>query len=512
MNPLDRTIAALFPGWALQRAKARHVLKAYEAADETRLRKPRRNNRSGNAAVKSDGRKLRQSARGLDEDHDLVVGVLDTFTANTVGAVGIQVEPQPRRTNGEIHAELAEQIQEARRDWLLKPEVTWQHDNAAMERLICLSWARDGEVFGQHLSGMIPTLDHGTRIPYSVELIEADLCPIIFDDASQGIEQGVEHNAWGRPRAYHFYLRHPGDISGFQFASLGATKRVAAANVQHVKLTRRIGQLRGITLLAPVLNRLQDLKEYEDAERIAAKIASAMAMYVQKGTPELFQDMSDSEEEDEAGRRLHQVAPGMMWVDLEAGEQVGTIDTSRPSNLLHPFRESMLRAVASGTRTGYSSIARSYDGTYSAQRQELVEQYMHYAAAQCHFVSQWTRPVYMRFLATAIAARQIRIPDDVDPLTIDDAEYLGPVMPWIDPAKEAQANLILVQAGFKSRTQVIRERGGNPQHVDNEILRERASTAERELVFSSDYANSAPNQMAIDFNDSEQMSGERDAA
>lgn len=494
IGPLENTIAALFPTWAIARARSRAVLKAYEAAESTRLRKPRRERRSGDSAVKKAGMILREEARALDEDHDLVVGILDTFVANTIGAHGIQVEPQPRTRSGEIHVDLAKQIQEARRDWLLKPETTHELDNANMERIMCLTWARDGEAFGQHLSGNVPMLDHGTRVPYSVELLEPDLCPIDYDDLSKGVIQGVERNAWGRPRGYWFYLAHPGDTFGSirPFAAQ-QMKRVSAENVQHIKLTRRIRQARGVSLLAPVLNRLQDLKDYEDAERMAAKIASAMAMYVRKGTPDLYDpDLIDQTEgETENERKLSQVAPGMMWIHLQMGEDVGTIDTNRPSNLLMPYREAMLRAAASGTRTGYSSISRSYSGTFSAQRQELVEQFVHYAAAQAHFISQWTKPVYLRWLAAAIASREIRIPADIDPLTIDDAEYRGPVMPWIDPQKEAMAAILQVQAGFKSRAQVIRERGGVPQNVFNEIDRERENDIANGLVFSTDYAHSA---------------------
>lgn len=494
MNALDRVIAAIAPAWALARARQRMILQAYEAADTTRHRTPRRQYRSGDAAVKPAGKILREQARALDEDHDLVVGILDTFVANTVGPWGIQVEPQPRTRDGEIHEDLARAIQEARRDWCLKPETTHELDNGAMERLLCLTWARDGEAFGQHLSGNVALLDHGTRVPYSIELMEPDLCPIHYDDLGRGVVQGVERNAWGRPRAYWFYLSHPGDGYNTSFRQLSPNqmKRVASENVQHLKLTRRIRQARGVSLLTPILNRIQDLKDYEDAERIAAKIASANAFYIKKGQPDLYDPAAVTESSDgEANRRLNQVAPGMMWVDLQVGEEAGTIDVSRPSNLLFPFREAMLRAAASGTRTGYSSISRNYSGTYSAQRQELVEQFVHYTTNQAHFISQWTRPVYLRWLAAAIASREIRIPADVDPLTLDDAEFRGPVMPWIDPMKEAQANISQVQAGFKSRAQVIRERGGVPQNVANEIARERRQDDAAGLIFSTDYAHSA---------------------
>jgi capsid protein len=49
------------------------------------------------------------------------------------------------------------------------------------------------------------------------------------------------------------------------------------------------------------------------------------------------------------------------------------IKSDRPNPNLETFRNGQLRAVAAGSRGSFSSIARNYDGTYSAQRQELVE-------------------------------------------------------------------------------------------------------------------------------------------
>ena len=495
MNPVDRVIAMLSPRWAAARMRQRLLIQAYESAEPSRHRKPRRQRRGANDAIRRAGLSIREQAIAQDEDHDLVVGILDTYVTNVIGAKGIQIEPQPRRRNGEIHVEFAEQIQEARRDWERYPETTREMNNAAMERLICLTWAREGEAFGQHLAGNIATLEHGTRVPYTVEMIDPSYCPLGYDDASRGIIQGIECNAWGRPRGYWLHKEDPNSVysSGLSVSN-ASLKRVPASSIMHLKMTRRIKQRRGVSLLTAALPRLEDLKEYEAAERIAAKIASAMAMYVKKGTPDLFDTATESSEDTpEYEGKLAQVAPGMMWVNLALGEEVGTVDSSRPSNLLTPFRDSMLRAAASSAKVGYSSASKNYTGTYSAQRQEQVEQYGVYLASQGHFIGQWSQPGYLRFLAAAIASKTLIVPPDVDPLSVDDAEFRGPVQPWIDPGREATANLIMTQAGFKSRAQVIRERGGVPQHVANEIQREREQDAKRSMVFSSNYETAAKN-------------------
>ena len=45
---------------------------------------------------------------------------------------------------------------------------------------------------------------------------------------------------------------------------------------------------------------------------------------------------------------------------------------------------------------------------------------------------------------------------------------------WVDPLKDANAEIAQIEAGLKSRTQAIAERGYDAEQVDAEIARERA--------------------------------------
>ncbi|WP_232462756.1 phage portal protein, partial [Pseudomonas fragi] len=76
---------------------------------------------------------------------------------------------------------------------------------------------------------------------------------------------------------------------------------------------------------------------------------------------------------------------------LLPGEDMGMIESNRPNPFLEGFRNGQLKAVAAGTRGTYSSVARSYDGTYSAQRQELVEGQLGYDLLQHEFIDYWCR-------------------------------------------------------------------------------------------------------------------------
>ncbi len=56
---------------------------------------------------------------------------------------------------------------------------------------------------------------------------------------------------------------------------------------------------------------------------------------------------------------------------------------------------------AAGMGTSYSSLSKNYNGTYSAQRQELVEQYGAYGVLSMEFIHQLARPITERFVAMA---------------------------------------------------------------------------------------------------------------
>ena len=466
----DRVVSWFDPVAAIRRAHARSVLAYYEAAKPDRLRKGRRETGSSNDAVLRAGPAIRQLARHQEQNHDLALGVLNTLVNNTVGAQGIGVEPQPRRMDGTIDDLLAREILKLRKDWMRNPEVTRQHDWPSAERMLARSWFRDGEVFSQQLMGRVQGLDHATDVPYSIEMLEADFVPMDMAAQQPVIQQGIEINAWGRPVAYHVFKADPTETQGF-LRYQGQTKRIAAADMLHLKNVHRIRQLRGVSVFASVLNRFDDLKDYEESERIAAKIAASMAAFIKKGSPDLYQP-----EEGGAARSM-KMRPGMIFDDLRPGEEIGTIDTNRPNPNLETYRSGQLRAVAAGAGPTYSSIARNYNGTYSAQRQELVEGWSTYGVLAAEFISRISRPVYESFIAAAVASGKLRVPAGVDRATLADAIYLAPQMPWIDPKKEAEAYSILEDRAYVSGPEIVRKRGGNPIDVIEQQarwLREKA--------------------------------------
>lgn len=457
----ERAILAVSPGWAAARERSRLRVaaysNAYESVNHSRLRKHERDRGSGNTVTGLAHRQLRDLARHLDRNHDISRGILNTLVRNIVGPTGIGVQPQPMDADGNILTDLAKQLDVLWRQWSVQPEVTGEFNRARSEQLMCRTWMRDGEGLWQYLEGTIAKLSHNTPVPFSLELLEPDLLPIDYNDPIRGISQGIQIDAWGRPQAYWIYREHPGD----PFVAMPTLKVVSTDRIGHIKLVDRLNTRRGVSMFASVLSRLDDLKDYEESERIAAHIAASMAAFIKKGVPDTF------DTDNPAAPRQMNFAPGMIFDDLLPGEDIGTIDSNRPNPNAVTWRDGQIRAVAAGADVSYSTASKNYNGTYSAQRQELVEQWSAYSVLQQAFIDQFTSEVYGRFVAACLAGGLIKPVKGVTFAQISHALYMPPVMPWIDPVKEVMGWQMQEDRAYISGAEIVRRQGRNPADVIN---------------------------------------------
>lgn len=476
MDALTRILAAIAPGWAASRVAGQARLAAeqarlnaaqrlYEATKITAQRPRRGGPQAADAVMDGTRGSMREFARHLDENCDLAIGVLDDLVTNIIGA-GAGIEPLAvRGPNREPATDLNRQLADLWAEFWLSPEVTGELSGPEVERLLCRSWLRDGEVFAQHV--IAPIAPYATRVPYALELLESDFLPYDLTRPDSRVTHGVQKDGWNRPVGYWFSKVHPGN----QTFNLQSSELVwkPADSIMHLKFVRRLHQTRGVSIFHGVLTRLDDLKDYEESERIAARVAAALTAYIKRDIGLAAETVVAGEDSETASGRTFAMEPGLVFDGLLPGEDVGTIDSKRPNPNLEQFRNAMLRAVAAGTGTRFSSIAKNYNGTYSAQRQELVEAVTHYRRLFDYLRARFYLPVWQRFVDASRLAGLVRIPAGVDQMSIYRPEVRPPNMPWIDPLKEIKAYQGMVESGFRSRHQVIRDLGSDPATVDAQL-------------------------------------------
>jgi capsid protein len=89
------------------------------------------------------------------------------------------------------------------------------------------------------------------------------------------------------------------------------------------------------------------------------------------------------------------------------------------------------------------------------------------------------------FLRIALASGALKLPENIDIASLEDALYTPPQMPWIDPLKEATAWALLEENRYASGPEIIRRRGKNPIDVLDQEQRWQEQLRERELVVNA---------------------------
>ena len=458
-------LADVFPGWALRRAQARARLEAidrlYTAARPSRFRSAPRDMSDGTSAVGAASIRLWAWSRHLDQNYDVVSGLLNTlaYQSSTITVVPMVAFPTGRPAEA-----MNARLRELWMDWVDVADLSGQYDWISLQSEIARTWHRDGEMFQRHHLGS-PSISYEGPIPYALEPLEPDLVPL--DDtrmtpSSTQVIQGVHLSETARPVAYSTYTRHPGStVAGQELTTI----TVPASQIDHLAWRRRLHQIRGVTVLAPIIERMANLRDYEESEEVAAKLASTIFSSINRA-PELA---DGSELIGASGEREAYMQPGVMIDDLAPGETVQLHSNPRPSSQMTEYRHEMIRAICAAAEASYSTVSGDYDGTYSSQRQQLVEIRPRYQQHRDRFVARSLRPTYRRFVLACQQAGLVPTNTTIDETTMFRADYLGPPDPWVDPLKEAQADsLELYELQTESKQGLARRRGRNYDRVRQE--------------------------------------------
>ncbi len=460
-------IQNLFPKYCLKREIAKlqlqNISRAYEGGKVNDFHKVVGSSSSPNGDMQNAGESLRNRARYFDENHDIVTGIFDTLVNNIVGNAD-PIRPLVRNKDGSFNTEYNLKLKHYWRQWSVNPTICGQYTLMQALKMACRAWLRDGEYLTRIVKG---PQSLNQIVPLSLELIEADYLPYELSIQKVGknrVIQGVELNDRNMVLAFYLLKNAPDDFYDFKALSTTDTTRIPSEEIIHLKYVRRTHQVRGLTILHSVMLRLDDLKDYEESERIAARVAAAMTGFIQKAGETQGTVQPD-------GSRTFEMSPGMIFDNLLPGETINTIASNRPNTGLMDFRSAMLKAIAAGTNTNYSTISKNYDGTYSSQRQELLETKPAYEALRQNFVDSYLAPIWREFVSMLVTTGKVPT-SGIDLATIGEMETRGIDIGWIDPKKQADATAISIKAGITSRQQVIRDSNGDPETVFSEIEEE----------------------------------------
>lgn len=390
--------------------------------------------------------------------------------------IGPGATPTPQHPNRETRR----MVQAVFARWGIVADYDGITDFAGLCAAAALSMVVSGEAFIQIL-----VTGEGLRLRL-IAPEQIDIAHTLELSSGGRIVAGIEFDAAGQRVAY--WVR-PVDPSAI-YEGYAPPVRVPAADMVHLFKPLGPGQVRGISWLAPVIIRAGELDQFEDAELVKNKVQAMLMGFLT--------DQNGSA----AGLPFEGVTAGSI---LETGLEPGTIKVlpsgydikfSSPAQGQQAvdYAKLQLRGIAAGLGIPEYLLTGDLTGAnYSSLRAGLLEFRRRVEAIQFQIiVPQLLRPIWQRFVTTAVLTGEIDAPDFES--NADDwfaCEWIMPAQEWIDPEKDARATSEMISAGLTSRRRAVAAQGYSVEELDSEIIADRER--ERELGLSFGEAKEAAN-------------------
>jgi lambda family phage portal protein len=448
---LDRAIASVAPQWGLRRLQSRMALaiaaRHYEAAAPGRRTVNwARTKTDANAASRGQLGTLRDLSRDLVRNNAWARRGLRVIHNHTVGW---GILPKADETGGGDVTKIAK----IWKQWAgtTACDTEGKRTFYGMQRQIVRTMAESGEVL---IRRRYRQARDGLPVPFQIQILEPDYIDSnrnnVMGQQGGPIVQGVEFDAIGRVVAYWLFSDHPGS----SLLRSPVSRRIDAVDVLHIFECERPGQVRGVSWFSPVIVRLKDFDEFEDATLMRQKIAACFTAFVTDPNGE--DDSLGEEGTDVASDQpTDTLEPGLI-VNLPVGRDVKF--ASPPSLVESAFSINALRYAAAGLGVTYEDLTGDYSQVnFSSARMARTEHW--------HNVEDWREntllpqacdPVWLWFLEALDLFQLARVGDPLP------AKWTPPPQPMIDPEKEGLAAMRRVRAGMQTFSELVREQGRDP--------------------------------------------------
>lgn len=285
------------------------------------------------------------------------------------------------------------------------------------------------------------------------------------------IVRGVEiDRLTGRHVAYWVLPGQTNDVTPEALAPI----RLPAEQCRYVTLLTLTGQVRGFSLLAPVVLWLHRLGIYVDNEMIASQLKSAWA-YVVKTTQEntefadVLADEPGASLRDTAGNPIERVSPGAIMRG-RPGDEVSAVGPNVPQTDSVPWLQLIQQTIAMGLDLSEIELTRDYSRVnFSSARAAANRDRKTYKYLQQWLINHVLNEVWYRFVAGGVTAQLPSFPS-ADQFLADRRGWLR--MLWrcpgwasVNPVDDAQADRIRLQDGTLTREQIVAERGDDWEEI-----------------------------------------------
>ena len=410
--------------------------------------------------LKTDLVTLRARSRGLVRQNPYGKRFITAIKANVIGPDGVTIQVQTQR-NGKLDAPANDSIEAAWREWGKDCDYEGRLNWRDMQNLAIASAGQDGEFMFQVIEGA-----NAGKYGYQLRIIDPDS---IHTDKNKSlgngeIRLGVEYDSRGRVVRYWF--KDSNSIDGFDN---GKSYSIAANEIIHGYINEWPKQSRGIPWMHASLERTKHLEKYNESAIVAARAGANNTQYLRSKSGDEYsgQEVSgdDTLDVQEAGT-----------IKNIGDREIESFDPNYPHQMYDAFIKSTLRGISAGIGVSYHAISNDLEGVnYSSIRAGVLEDREIYKGLQKWFIHSLIQPAYERWLVNAVMRSAITIGTRPLARPVDEylaAHYQGRRWAWVDPQKDGVANQLAIENRTKSRSQIMRDQGDDPESVWREIERE----------------------------------------
>lgn len=433
---------------------------------------------------------LRARARSLAANNEHGRRFLSLVAANIVGRRNPRLQVRAMRDTRNPDPNATPALDKAANDaievhyerWGRTADITGRHKSLyALQRTIAKAVARDGEALIRRVR------DRKLPYGYALQLLEADR----LDDAinltlTNGniVRQGVEIDTMGRAVAYHVRTAHPGENYAQRVAGV---ERVPAEQMIHLFLPERAEQVRGVTWFHAVIIRGSIIHKFEESAVVAAHIGASKVAALERAddAPAAIDSMADAKV---GGIPQMSVEAGELF-ELPPGYKLSSWNPDYPHQNFESFLKACLRGLAAGLDVAAHNLTGDMtEVNYSSARIAELTEREHWMTLQDWFIESFCQPVFEDWLASALLLEQITFPSGsalpaarLDKF-VNAARFQGRRWPWVDPAKDGEANKLALENRLTSRTRLAAEQGDEFEDIADELEQEQVLLKSKGLV------------------------------
>jgi lambda family phage portal protein len=401
---------------------------------------------------------IRNRARYLAANSAVAVRAVQAYVDNAIGP-GITV--LPKISNRELKAALLESWNA----WIDAADLDGLHNFYGLQALAVRMMFIDGEAFVRFATAC----DGSLRL----QLLPAEFIDTTI--ARDNVVAGVEFDETGRRTAFYIYEWHPGNL-----LRMPKSNRVPATEVLHVFRPAVPGQVRGVSALLPIMQKLNDLDQFDRATLVKQKTGALLTGFI---TTPNENPLGAAKAED--GTWTASLEPGTIQ-RLSPGESLEFSDPPETGGYSE-YAKTQLRLIASGLGLPYNVLSGDLsDTSYSSARVGLIEFRKYIDAVQWQFVHMFCRPVFQRWIELELLRGTLALPENGVQEYLRSISWAPPAMQMTDPQREVDAMVRAIRAGLISREMAVASLGYDLAEVDAQIAAGNAAADAAGLVLDSD--------------------------